>query len=645
MVRQPDRPVPHSSPSSVPAEGDFRTLVEGAPIGIYRTTPEGRISYANPALLAMLGMADFADLAGRSLETEVALPDQSRSRFRVALERDGLVTGWESAWPRRDGSIIWVRENARVVRLEDGRIRHIEGTIEDITAQREVEAALQRSSEDMAALVDASPVAIVRTDAQGVVTLWNRAAERIFGWTGDEVLGSPWPFISIEGEDEFRSAWQALLAGGAAPPFETRRPRKDGSLAEVAVSAAAIRDADDTVVALIALILDIGERRRVERLYLEAQKLEALGRLAGGVAHDFNNLLQTILSQIEMIRGHLGDPFLANSALQTLAAVAQRGAELSRQLLLFARREEPQTEVLDLADLLRARIAVLRRIVPENVSIVTELGDERLPVAAEAAALDQAVVNLVLNAAAAMPNGGIICITSGCRNDTTIFLEVEDAGPGLSPEERDRIFEPFLHGAEEGSASLSLTLVRGIVISHGGTVEVSSAPGGGSRFTVLLPRSDQVSCPATDKPAGYAPLATLPEGANLRILLVEDEAGARQGLDEVLTMLGYRVTAVGSGEEALAAVQFEHPDVLLTDLLLPGIDGVTLAETLRRDDAELPIVVMSGYTVPRFEQGALADVRCLAKPFDMETVVAVITQALRGRSHATAPATPDFNRP
>lgn len=645
MVRQPDRSVPHPTPPPAPAEVDFCTLVEHAPIGIYRTTPDGRISYANPALLAMLGLAGVADLAGRSLETEVALPDQSRGRFRAALERDGLVSGWESAWPRRDGSVIWVRESARVVRSKDGRIQHVEGTIEDITGRREVETALRRSSEDMAALVDASPVAIVRTDAQGVVTLWNRAAERIFGWTEDEVLGSPWPFIGIEGEDEFRSAWQALLAGGAAPPFETRRPRKDGSLTEVAVSAAAIRDGDGNVVALIALILDIGERRRVERLYLEAQKLEALGRLAGGVAHDFNNLLQTILSQIEMIRSHLGDPFLANSALQTLAAVAQRGAELSRQLLLFARRDTPQTEVLDLADLLRARIAVLRRIVPENVSIVTELGDERLPVAAEAAALDQAIVNLVLNAAAALPDGGIICITSGRRDDTTIFFEVEDSGPGLSPYERDQIFEPFLHGAEEGNAGLSLALVHGIVISHGGNIEVSSAPGGGSRFRVVLPWSDQAFCPATEKAAEYAPLAALPEGANSRILLVEDEAGARQGLDQVLTMLGYRVTAVGSGEEALAAVQSEHPDLLLTDLLLPGIDGVTLAETLRRDDPELPIVVMSGYSVPRFEQGALADVRCLAKPFDMETVVAVITQALQGRSHATAPATPNSDHP
>ena len=644
MVRQPDRSAPQPTPSPAPAEGDFRALVDSAPIGIYRTTPEGRISYANTTLLAMLGLGSFAALAGRSLETEVALPDQSRSRFKAALERDGLVSGWESAWPRRDGSIIWVRESARVVRSGNGAIQHIEGIIEDISARREVEAALGQSSEDMAALVDASPVAIVRTDAQGTVTVWNRAAERLFGWTGDEILGHPCPFICPDAKGGTRATTATILSGGEVPPFETHRPRKDGSRAEVAVSKAGIRDSDGNVVALIALYLDIGERRRAERLFFEAQKLEAIGRLAGGVAHDFNNLLQTILSQIEMIRSHLGDPFLANSALQTLAAAAQRGAELSGQLLLFAHHDESRFEVLDLADLLRTRSAVLRRIVPENVTLVTELGSEPLLVAAESAALEKAAINLVLNAAAALPDGGIICITSGYQDDTTVYFAVEDSGPGLSPEERDRIFDPALQGTNQDATGLGLNLVHDVVASHGGHLEVSSAVGRGSRFTVKLPRSNQIPRTDTEKPASETTLVLPPEGVSPRILLVEDEAGARESLGQVLTMVGYRVTALGSGEEALATAQAQHPDLLLTDLLLPGIDGTTLAETLRRDDPELPVVVMSGYSVPRFDHGALVGVHTLAKPFDIAKVMATITQALQERSQRTAQATPDVDQ-
>ncbi|MGE5235737.1 MAG: ATP-binding protein [Acidobacteriota bacterium] len=411
-----------------------------------------------------------------------------------------------------------------------------------------------------------------------------------------------------------------------------RHRTKDGRVFEVEISSHDITFEGRQGRVVVAH--DVSERRHLEGQLRQAQKMEAIGILAGGIAHDFNNLLQATLSAVQAAELQaMAMPGASPALEKTLAEIqaqVQRGAQLTRQLLLFSRQTPTNWQRFDLAALIGQQSSMLRRVLPETIALEVETDGAPLPIEADAGQLVQVLTNLVVNARDAMPAGGRV-VVSAIRLGDEVILEVRDTGAGIPAEVRERMFDPFFTTKAPGKGTgLGLAVVWGIVKEHGGRIEVDSEVGCGSTFRIVLPGRDARS--------GGAPLAAaevrddLPSGNHERVLLVEDEEGARRGLTELLSMLSYRVTAVASSEEVSTLVGAPAFDVLLTDFRLPGVSGLDLARNLRERWPGLKVIVMSGYAPDDLASDLFASgtVHFLQKPFDMSILARVLRDVLRG---------------
>ncbi|MBI4916688.1 MAG: PAS domain S-box protein [Acidobacteria bacterium] len=613
------------------SEERFRGIFENAVVGVYRTSPDGWVLMANPALVRMLAYDSFDELAAVNVAEAGYGPDSPRSTFIDRVEREGIVVGLEAMWRRRDGSHLWVRETARAVRDQEGRTLYYEGTVEDITARKETEVALAESEQRYRALVELSPDAIA-VHSEGRIVFANQRGADMLGYdSADDLVGKA--MLELVHPD-YRAlvARRARLAqeeGRGQPAVEEKLLRRDGSAIDVEISSIPFTYRGRA--AVLVVVHDIRERLRVEEHLRQTQKLEAIGQLAGGVAHDFNNLLQALLSTVQVLRAGSPPPARLAAIVGELEAHVRRGASLTRQLLLFSRREVTKPEKLDLNAVVRDTHELLLRLVREDIRIRVEASAEALPVNADQGQLEQVLVNLVVNAVDAMPGGGELVVRTGREGGEWAWFEVQDSGVGMDESLRERIFEPFFTTKPAGKGTgLGLSVVHGIVTQHGGRIEVASEVGRGSTFRVRLRyhgSGDFPRLPAAPQPA------PLRAGRGERILLVEDEKGARDGLHEMLTMLGYRVQAVDTGEAAEAMPAGEPFDVLLTDLMLPGVHGAELARRLATRWPGLRVVVMSGYTPDEAVRRGVSEgsVRFLQKPFDMDTVARELRAVLDGQ--------------
>jgi two-component system cell cycle sensor histidine kinase/response regulator CckA len=443
------------------------------------------------------------------------------------------------------------------------------------------------------AVIEASPAAIVELDGDGRVRLWNAMAERMFGWRSDEVLERLAPVGQPEGEDEHRRLLERARADGFAHA-ELSLERRDGRAVDVAVSASPVRDAQGEVTGLMQVITDVGERKRLEDELRHAQRMEALGRLAGGIAHDFNNVLLAIKSEAWLLREQIGEEREERRSVESLERAADRAATLTRQLLAFSRRQVLQPQVLDLNGAVRSMEEMLRRLIDEDVELVTALEPELPSVRADPGQMEQVLVNLIVNARDAMPEGGRLTIETRNLERALghVVLSVTDTGVGIEPEHRPYIFDPFFTTKGPGHGTgLGLATVHGIVRQSGGRIEVASEPGEGATFSVYLP------C------AGAAPIAapargrTAPAGGSGTVLLVEDETIARRPLRQILEASGYDVLEAADGENALAvaAAHDGRIDVLVTDVVMPELGGPELAQRLLEERPAVKVVYMSGY--------------------------------------------------
>jgi len=358
-----------------------------------------------------------------------------------------------------------------------------------------------------------------------------------------------------------------------------------------------------------------------------------VGRLAGGVAHDFNNILQVLLSQVETLK-IASEADVPTEAVEEIEANIRRGARLTSQLLLFSRRQAVDRKRVDLGEVVGDMVGLLRRLLPANVRLGLEIAPDPLWVDADAGQLQQVLMNLAVNARDAMQDGGILTVrTSGAGGRTV--LEVEDTGEGMDEATRVHLFEPFFTTKAPGKGTgLGLAVAHGIVGQHGGSMEVSTTPGTGSRFRVLLPA---VPAPIPQEP-GTVPggEAEVPRGNGERVLIVEDEEGARNGFAKGLGLLGYHVTAVGSGEETDALPDEPAPDLLLSDLMLPGISGPELAGRLRDRWPAMAVVLMSGCSEDEILNRSIEEgtVHFLQKPFGMHALARMVRAGLASPSAA-----------
>ena len=608
------------------SEERYRTLVEQAPIGIYRTTPGGAIVAANPALLRMLGYASFEELAARDLSHEGYEPTYPREAFKQRIERDGEIRGFESGWAARDGHMVLVRENARVVHAADGSVAYYEGTVEDITE-------LKRGEEErlkLGAAVEQAAEMIVMTDLDGRIEYINPAFERVTGYGREEVIGQKSSLLKSGRQDAvfYARLWRTIKDGRTWHGHFINR-RKDGSEFEEDATISPIKDLAGTIVSYVAVKRDVTQEVALEAQLRQSQKMEAIGSLAGGVAHDFNNILQALLSQAQLLQTHAHDPERVKELSAELGQQISHGASLTRQLLLFSRRETAKPELLDLNASVRDATKMLQRLVRANIALEIVLAPESVPVNVDRGQLEQVLVNLTLNAADAMPDGGTLTIRTGALAGGRVWLSVEDTGTGIPEAIRERIFEPFFttKGAAKGTG-LGLSVVHGIVTRSGGRIEVGSVEGQGTVFKVILPAGGAGEFSAAG--AAAQGTADLPAGDGERILVVEDEVAAREALCDILRSLGYEVVAAASGEEAGALPAEEPFDLLLTDLMLPGISGPQLAQGLQDRWPLLRVILMSGYTEDDAVRRGTSEgnVRFLQKPFGAAALAAEVRAAL-----------------
>jgi PAS domain S-box-containing protein len=513
--------------------------------------------------------------------------------------------------------------------------------------QRETEVGRERYR----TLTENAVTLISEMDAEGRLVYVSPQHRELLGWDPEELLGTA--AIDLVHPDDRERIARPLGAAITAGDHETLQYRcrtKSGGFRHIESSGRAYTSADGEI-RVVVVSMDVDERVRAETALRDAeaqlrisQRMESLGRLAGGVAHDFNNLLTVILGSARWLEQHSDDrPESVRDLASEIVQSAEKSADLTRQLLAFSRMQIVETQVLDLDERIEQLSRILKSLVGDEVTIVIASGRGENLVKADPSQIEQLIVNLVANARDAMPTGGTLSIRTGQarleeggENGATglaagdyVSLEVADTGLGMTPDTLSHIFEPFFTTKELGSGTgLGLSTVYGIVKQCGGEIEVESAPGGGSRFRVLLPRLDHASVESK----AAARESTAPTGQGEHVLLAEDSPRVRQFTSRVLEEGGYRVTQASDGVEALERLR-ESPgdfDALLTDVAMPGMGGSELARRCVELNPRIPVIFVSAYAEPELDDEALHVTRSrwLKKPFSSNDLLFSIRRLL-----------------
>lgn len=627
------------------SEERYRSLYENVAIGLYRTTPDGHILMANPALVHMLGFESFEELASRNLEEEGFEPSYPRELFRQRIERDGQIVGLESAWKRRDGSITYVRESARAVKDESGRVLYYEGTAEDITEKVTAEKALQESEELFRALAEAAPAAVLVLQGDRLLYV-NKFAKQLGGYPDDDSWKNVnfWELEDPACREQVRSWADARERGEPAPHrYELPIRTRDGQRRWLDMSVVTFQYRGQP--ARMAVAVDITDKKATEEQLLHAQKMEAIGRLAGSVAHDFNNMLSVIMAHAELLKFKSGqDPGLL-AAVDGILGAATRAAELTRKLLAFARKQQAHPERLDLNAEVGGTLKVLKRLLGENVELIWEPADDLWPVLLDRSQVDQVVANLVVNARDAVGDKGHIWVVTAnrqlseqdCRQlpegkpGRYVVLSVKDDGCGMSDEVLQRIFEPFFTTKGEGKGTgLGLSTVFGIVKQNNGFIRVESELGKGSTFEIYFPAVE------VEKQETQQTAAPIPTGWET-VLLVEDQPEVLEAASNLLQQLGYRVLAASTPLQALgiAASHAGAIHLLLSDVGLPEMNGGELAQRLVEMRPGIKVLLMSGYTSenPLRQEVEKTWGPVLEKPLTVDTLACRVREVLDASAH------------
>lgn len=504
----------------------------------------------------------------------------------------------------------------------------------DARRRREAQEALEQERERTFRLIQSLPMGVVVTRiADRTIVEINQLAAEAAGYTREDLIGQSttvmgfWPDLEVR-----RGLIERVTAEGQVGEVPIRLKVRTGEI-EVVYSARLLEVRGETL--LISIFRDLSQQRNLEAQLLQTQKLEAVGRLAGGVAHDFNNLMTAVSGYAELIKGSLPADDPRRDEVEEILRASERGAEVTRQLLGFARRQIVRPRVVEINDVVTGLQRMLKPLIGEDVRLVTRLDPDAGTVRIDPGQLEQVVTNLAVNARDAMPQGGTLTIQTAGRGDR-VMLEVGDTGVGITPEVRANLFEPFFTTKEPGTGSgLGLATCYGIIRQAGGSIDVESEPGQGARFRVWLP--------AAAEPADRVsrPVPAVPAGGHERILVVEDDASVRQIVVRVLERGGYQVVATANGAEALAWLgNGGQADLVVSDVVMPEMGGRVLAEEIRKIRPDLKVLFISGYTDDRLVREAIATSgrAFLAKPF---TGMELLTKVRAVIDPAPTPPHPD----
>jgi two-component system, cell cycle sensor histidine kinase and response regulator CckA len=598
-------------------------------------------------------------IAGHDPEEWLSAPDfggrlvvpADRERVTNALDRlaaEGDRDELEYRLSTAAGGVVWVMNAVRATTGPDGR-RELQGVIVDVSRRKEAEQALleqlSRSEQEYRTLFDLHPNPIWVYDLETLRFLAvNEAAVRQYGYSRQELASMT--IADIRPPDEVPAMLSAVgnVAQGATRSGPWHHRKRDGTVFEVEISSHTIEFGGRR--GEVVMAIDVSDRRALEGQLLQAQKMEAVGQLAGGVAHDFNNLALVISGHAELLLDRLDDE-RARESVREIQRAADQGSELTRQLLAFSRRQMLHPVEIDVSQVVGELVPMLRRLIGDDVELSTQLAAGLGTVRADPAQLRQVLMNLAVNARHAMPSGGRLSIeTSARRLDEQltdarlelvpgdyVVLAVSDTGTGMDDATRERIFEPFFTTKQPGEGTgLGLSTVYGIVKQSGGSIWVYSEPGRGTTFKVYLPLhgASRAVTPAASEPAAAAT-------GTATLLLVEDHQQVRTLAHLLLEKQGFTVLAASNGGEALAmAAAHDGPiDLVVTDLVMPGMDGKELVERLRELRPGIRALFTSGYAQGVVEGRELDDEDAfLPKPYDQAELASAIGAVLAGAAHA-----------
>jgi two-component system, cell cycle sensor histidine kinase and response regulator CckA len=618
----------------------IRTVLKSLAEGVVLVDCRGRIRYANARASEIAGVPR-ADLLRR--DPVVFFPPSIAAELRQAgsdcLKSD-IQDRYETDYVRPDGERLHLQVHTTPARNAGGRVVGVVATFTDITAHRQALDALERAEAHYRRLVDTSPYGIYQLDLAGRFTALNPAVIALLARSRTELLGMPYALVLAPDSVPLASGVFRRVTTGESDNEELAVDilRPSGERRALRITATAVRE-DGAIVGLHGVARDETEHRELLAQLLQSQKLEAVGQLAGGVAHDFNNILTAIGGNAEMLGTTLsaGDP--AWEDLGEILDTVERARRLTRQLLLFSPKREVQPEHFDLAAAIAGMLPLLRRLIGEDVRLTSQLATGSGTVHMDPNHLEQVLLNLALNARDAMPQGGELRIetmavhleaslrarTADLAPGDYALLAVSDTGAGIEPGVMEHMFDPFFTTKGAAGTGLGLSTVLGIVQGAGGGIQAESVPGEGTRFQVLLPCASEVAARAPHD-GGSEPAPT-----GLTILLAEDDAGVREVTRRFLDERGNHVLLAASGEEALAlAASHAGPiDLLLSDVIMPGMSGRELWERLRALRPDTPVLFVTGFPGEHLERHGLRleEEFVLYKPFTRRELYRAIRHA------------------
>ena len=616
-------------------------FLDHAPIGFYSVDGDGRFLFVNETLADWLGVSPD-DLVGNGakLGDFLASPAPSWAPAHAPFEGGGEGRG-EVILKSRQGVVHQALITQSVIR--SGGALRTRSVARDLTPERDWQMALQQSRERFGRFFAQAPVGIAMLDTEGKFAEANAALGAFFDVEPAALAGRTLVGFLPENERAGLASKLTAAMAGSPPtgPVELRLQNE---------KSAALAMSRDSEGGLILHFIDTTEQKKMEAQFIQSQKMQAVGQLAGGVAHDFNNLLTAMIGfcDLLLLRFKAGDPSFAD--IMQIKQNANRAANLVRQLLAFSRQQTLQPRVLDITDTLADLSHLLRRLIGENIELKVVHGRDLGLVKVDQGQLDQVIINLAVNARDAMPGGGTLSIrTSNIVNEAPmrhgdeimppgeyVRIEVADTGIGIRKENLQRIFEPFFSTKEVGSGTgLGLSTVYGIVKQTGGFVRVESEPGKGATFSIFLPRHRGDEAQGTARAPGDETMLPRDLTGTGTVLLVEDEDPVRLFSSRALKNKGYRVIEADSAERALAILQEgeQKVDLIITDVVMPKMDGPTLIKEVRElhPDKRLKVIFISGYAEDNFRKrlGDEADIHFLPKPFSLKQLAGKVKEVMQ----------------
>jgi PAS domain S-box-containing protein len=667
-------------------EGQLRTVLDALPAAVYTTDAAGRITYYNQAAADLAGRkpvlgVDEWCVTWRLYNSDGSPLPHEQCPMAIAIKENRPVRGIEAILERPDGTRIPFAPYPTPLRDASGALVGAVNLLVDISDRKSMDNARAH----LAAIVQSSDDAIISKDLHSIVTSWNPAAETIFGYRGDEVIGrhihALFPPDRLGEEDLIL---ERIRRGERVDHFETVRRRKDGRDLHVSLTISPVRDDAGRIIGASKIARDITEKKRSERVLhdlnenlekrvaertgelaalnerlmtevaererteaalLQAQKMEAVGQLASGLAHDFNNLLAAILGNLELMEMRLKDERMLK-LLQAAVRSARRGAALNEQMLAFSRKQHLAPRPVAIGDLVKGIDELLRRTLGGTVEVAIAIAADLWPALVDPHQLELVLLNLAINARDAMPLGGRLVIET--RNiaaasvDKTldlapgdyVLIAVTDTGLGMPPEVLARACEPFFTTKEPGKGSgLGLAQVYGVARQSGGCMRLKSAVGKGTTVDLYLPRSFGQVETVEDAADRNTPVVA---GSKTRVLVVDDHEDVREVIVAYLETLGYDVVQASSGRTALDFLceNSKAVDLLIADYAMPEMSGIELVRAVRAQNPTLPVVIVTGYAETGDFDDRRLDAVLLKKPFRMNELGATIEAALARRTAA-----------